>query len=79
MNAAAAIYVAVAHVNTVISRVVHHAILRADSDILLRADFIGVSAVPTTHVTVLQAVNSVAATVPQRDLKTLLRPVVKRF
>jgi hypothetical protein len=79
VNAVAAIYVAVAHANTVISRVVHHAILRDDSDILLRADFIGVNAVLTTHVTVLQAVNSVAETVPQRDPKTLLRPVVKRF
>ncbi len=79
MNAAAAIYVAVAHAKTAISHVVHHAILRDDSGTLLRVDFIGANAVPTIHVTVLQVVNSAAATVPQQALRILLRLVVKRF
>ena len=80
MNAAVAIYVAVAHANTVISHVVHHAILPDDSDILpLLADFTGVSAVSTTHVIVLHVMNPVAVIVHQWAPKTLLRPVVKRF
>jgi hypothetical protein len=80
VNAAAAIYVAVAHAKTVISHVVHHAIHRVDPDILpLRADFIGVNAVPTIPEIVLHEVNSGAVIIRQRPPETLLRPVAKRF
>ena len=79
MNVAVAIYVAVAHANTVISHVVHHAILRDDSGIPLRDDFIGANAVPTTHETLLHVVNFAVVIVRQPAPKILLRPVVKRF
>jgi len=80
VNVAAAIYVAVALANTVISHVVHHAIHRDDSDILpLHADFTGENAVPTIHDTVLHVVNSATVIVRQRAPVILLRLVVKRF
>ena len=80
VNAVAAIYVAAAHANTVISRVVHRAILRDDSGILpLRVDFTGVNVVPITSETVLLVVNSAMVIIRQRPPKILLRPVVKRF
>jgi hypothetical protein len=80
VNAVAAIYVAVAHANTVISHVVHRAIHRDAPDILpLRADLTGVNAVLTTHETVLHEANSAAVIIHQRVPKILLLQVVKRF
>jgi len=80
VNAVAAIYVAVAHANTVISHVVHRAIHRDAPDILpLRADLTGMNAVPTTHETVLHEANSAAVIIHQRVPKILLLQVAKRF
>lgn len=80
MNAVAAIYVAVAHANTVISHVVHRAIHRDAPDILpLRADLTGMNAVLTTHETVLHEANSAAVIIHQRVPKILLLQVAKRF
>lgn len=80
MNVVAAIYVAVAHANTVISHVVHRAIHRDAPDILpLRADLTGVNAVLTTHETVLHEANSAAVIIHQRVPKILLLQVAKRF
>ena len=80
MNAVAAIYVAVAHVKTVIFHVVHRAIHRDAPDILpLRADLTGMNAVPTTHETVLHEANSAAVIIHQRVPKILLLQVAKRF
>ena len=80
MNAVAAIYVAVAHANTVISHVVHRAIHRDAPDVLpLRADLTGMNAVLTTHETVLHEANSAAVIIHQRVPKILLLQVAKRF
>lgn len=83
MNAVVAIYVAVAHANTVISHVVHRAIHRAihrdaPGILPLRADLTGMNAVLTTHETVLHGANSAAVIIHQRVPKILLQ-VVKRF
>ena len=80
MNAVAAIYVAVAHVKTVIFHVVHPAIHRdAPGTLPLRADLTGVNAVLTTHEIVLHEANSAAVIIHQRVPKILLLQVVKRF
>jgi len=84
VNAAAATYAGVDHDKVGAFHVIHHAIRRVAllviSDIPpLRADLIGVNAVPITPEIILHVVNLVAEVIRRRAPKILLRPGVKLF
>ena len=80
MNAAAATYAGVDHDKVGAFLAIRRVALLVISDIPpLRADLIGVNAVPITPEIVLHMVNLVAGVIRQRAQEILLRPGVKLF
>ena len=80
MNAAAATYAGVDHDKVGAFHAIRRVVLLVISDIPpLRADLIGVNAVPIIPEIVLHMVNLVAEVIRQRAPKILLLPGVKLF